>query len=292
MPPAKMDVLVDKLVAASRKKVVDPVTDIPWTEKADLEAWYTAPEYVSLFGTPVWEALDEKGRKKLAFHEAAHFYSINIHGEKALMQGLAKRLYRVRTTDVTPYLHHFLDEENRHSMYFGHFCTEYNGRVYPDRKMEFPQELSPEEDDLVFFVKVMIFEELVDVYNCDMGWNKALHPVAQAINKLHHIDEARHLIFGREVVKLLLAACAAKWTPERAAEMRGYFEGYIHSTWQEYYNPDVYKDAGIADPHDVREMAWAHPACVAHRRRVSQNVVKFMLENKLLEKEPDFAPQA
>ena len=47
-----MDSLVEKLVAASRKKPVDPVTDVPWTEKMDPEAWYTAPEYCSLFGTP------------------------------------------------------------------------------------------------------------------------------------------------------------------------------------------------------------------------------------------------
>ena len=290
---ADMETLVEKLVAASRKKVVDPYVDVPWTEKADPDAWYTAPEYCSLFGTEVWDRLPEAQRKKLAFQEAVLFYSINIHGEKALMQGLAKRLYRLRTTDVTPYLHHFLDEENRHSMYFGRFCTQYAGRPYQDKKLEVAQEMSPEEDDLFFFVKVMIFEELADFYNVAQGWElgEKLHPVARAINKLHHIDEARHLIFGREVAKILVKSCLAKWSDERAAEMRAYFEGYLHSTWQEYYNPEVYKDAGLADPYGVREMAYAHPACRAHRKRVSANVVKFMLENRILAKEPDFASE-
>lgn len=286
-----MGALVEKLVMASKKKVVDPDTDVPWTDAIDPDAWYQAPEYISLYGTPVYDALPEPQRKKLAFHEAVNFFSLNINGERALMQGLAKRLYRVRTVETTPYIHHFLDEENRHSMYFGRFCMDYAGRVYPDKKIETANDMSPEEDDLFFFVKVMIFEELADAYNVAQGWalGDTLHPVARAINKLHHIDEARHLIFGREVAKILSKSCLAKWTPERAAEMRAYFEGYLHATWREYYNPDVYKDAGIADAYGVRQMAWSHEACRAHRRRTSANVVKFLLEQSILDKEPDFA---
>jgi hypothetical protein len=41
------------------------------------------------------------------------------------MQGLAARLYRKDLLGVASYLHHFLDEENKHSVYFGGFCTRY-----------------------------------------------------------------------------------------------------------------------------------------------------------------------
>ena len=34
----------------------------------------------------------------MAFLEEVNFFSINIHGERALIQGLANRLYRIRTT--------------------------------------------------------------------------------------------------------------------------------------------------------------------------------------------------
>jgi hypothetical protein len=283
-----MGELVDKLCAASRKKVVDPNADVPWAEKLvpESEPWCYLPEWVTLHGTPYWDAMDEPARKKLAFLEEVNFFSINIHGERALIQGLAHRLYRLRTTEVTPYLHHFLDEENRHMMYFGRFCMTYKGRVYPEKKLAFPSDVSPEEEDLLFFVKVLVFEELVDMYNVTMGWDDRMHPIARQINKLHHIDEARHLIFGREVTKILFQRCKATWDAARLDHMRRYFTSYLETTWREYYNADVYRDAGLPKPHDVKDAAWGCEAQRAHRKKVSAGVVKWMLENELLSEEP------
>ena len=41
---------------------------------------------------------------------------------------------------LSPYLHHFLDEENKHMIYFGRFCTDYANKIYPDKKLVFPRE--------------------------------------------------------------------------------------------------------------------------------------------------------
>ena len=85
---------VRKLSAASRRAYQNPYEAIEWPDHVDRSQWFTSPELVSLFGTPWWDELDEPTRRKLSFWEAVNFFSLNIHGEKILMEGLARRLYQ------------------------------------------------------------------------------------------------------------------------------------------------------------------------------------------------------
>ena len=206
----------ERLCALSRERAIDPVAEIVWPDAVDANAWYTSPEFVSLFGTSTWDALDDASRKRVAFLEAVNFYSLNIHGERALIEGLARRLYRGDHATMSPYLHHFLEEESRHMAYFGRFCTLYAGGPYAEKKLVFPREFAPGEEDALFFAKVLIFEELVDVLNRRMAKDERLHPLAHTINRLHHDDKVRHLEFGRRITADTFERFAAtvRRTPE------------------------------------------------------------------------------
>src|SRR5262249_45171347 len=149
----------------------------------------------------------------------------------------------------TPYLHHFLDEENEHMTCFGTFCTRYAGKIYPDRKVAVPRECAPGEEDLLFFAKVLVFEEIVDVYNRRLAADGRLHPLVRDINRRHPLDESRHLAFGRRWVAERFAELAATWPREVIERVRGYVSEYILATWREYYNPSVYQDAGLPEPY-------------------------------------------
>jgi hypothetical protein len=127
--------LATRLSRASVKKLWDVYRDIPWPERLDDTLMPMSPELVSLYGTPVWDALDEAGRKKLALHDVASFFSITLHGERPLLQGLAGRMYVKHTPgEITDYLHHFLDEENKHMIMFAGVLHRYAGGVYPRRR--------------------------------------------------------------------------------------------------------------------------------------------------------------
>nr|MDQ3642150.1 diiron oxygenase [Actinomycetota bacterium] len=268
-----MDALADtvrRLSASSRKAYLNPYEAIVWPDELARDQWFTSPELVSLYGTPCWDELDEPAQKALSFWEAVNFYSLNIHGEKFLMEGLAHRLYQPGMEEVAEYLHHFLDEENKHSVWFGTFCTRYGGKVYADRKVAFPREYADGEEDLLFFAKVSIFEEIVDRYNVVMGRDERLVPVARQINANHHAEETRHLVFGRRIVAELWRQWADRWPPEVVEGIRAHLDGYVTATWREYYNPDVYRDAGLADPWAVARDAWDHPATRAHRDEVTR----------------------
>lgn len=276
----------ERLSRLSRKSYQNPYTAVEWPRSVDPERqWFSSPEYLSLYGTPLWETLDEPARKRLAFHEAANFYSLNIHGEKGLMEGLAARLYRKDLLPVSQYLHHFLDEENKHSVYFGGFCTRY-ARVYRSRQLPFGEPRPRDVADLLFFAKTMVFEEIVDVYNLAQARDGRLEPIARFINRNHHVEEARHLVFGRRLVTALWEACAPGWDEATKEDVRAHLAQFFTATWREYYNPDVYADAGLADPWDVAEQAWSAPAQRRHRRRVSAKVLDHLTGIGLLDKEP------
>ncbi|MGI8809464.1 MAG: diiron oxygenase [Acidimicrobiales bacterium] len=268
-----MEALADtvrRLSASSRRTYQNPYEAIVWPDQLVREQWFTSPELVSLYGTPRWDELDEPAQKTLSFWEAVNFYSLNIHGERVLMEGLAHRLYQPGMEEVAEYLHHFLDEENKHSVWFGTFCTRYAGKVYPDHKVAFPREYVGGEEDLLFFAKVSIFEEIVDRYNVTMGRDERLVPVARQINANHHAEETRHLVFGRRIVAELWRQWADRWSPEVVEGIRAHLDGYVTATWREYYNPDVYRDAGFADAYAVARDAWDHPASRAHRDEVTR----------------------
>ncbi|SON61456.1 hypothetical protein MSIMFI_02966 [Mycobacterium simulans] len=276
-----------RLSHLSRKSYQNPYTAVEWPEAVHPERdWFSTPEYLSLYGTAVWDELAEPTRRLLAFHEAANFYSLNIHGEKSLMQGLAARLYRRDLMDVADYLHHFLDEENKHSIYFGGFCTRY-AQVYRTRQLALDHERPPSDvEDFLFFAKTMIFEEIVDRYNWVQARDTRLHPIARFINHNHHVEEARHLVFGRRLVTLLWQTCAPSWDEPRIADVRDELVQFFVASWREYYNPDVFANVGLDDPWQLADDAWGAAQQREHRRAVSTKCLDFLLSNQILTEEP------
>lgn len=269
---------VRKLSASSRRNYQNPYEAIEWPDALERAQWFTSPELVSLHGTPAWDGLSDERRRELSFWEAVNFFSLNIHGEKKLMEGLAHRLYQPGLESVAEYLHHFLDEENKHSIWFGTFCNRYAGKVYPDRHIDFPREYAEGEEDFLFFAQVSIFEEIVDRYNSAQGRDERLVPVARQINANHHAEETRHLVFGRRVVEWLWKEWVDTWSPEVVARIRAHLDAYVTATWREYYNPDVYRDAGFADPWATAREAWDHPATQAHRAEITRFGLRPLVE--------------
>lgn len=281
-----LDTVVSTLCRVSRERFVDPFRALQWPETVDRVQWHFSPEIVSIHGMPEYEELDESRRKLLSFWEAVNFFSLNIHGEKSLIEGLAHHLYVRQEPAVSPYLHHFLDEENKHMIYFGRFCMQYAGKIYRDRKLVLPREYEPGEEEFLFFAKVMIFEEIVDAYNKSMAADERLVPIVREIHRMHHVDESRHLAFGRATVRWLFERYAASWSEPTLAAVRHYIKAYLQTTWREYYNVDVYQDVGLSQPYDLAQRAFARPEAVMHRSRISEGCIRFLKDSGILLEEP------
>ena len=277
--------LTEKLCRISREHFIDPFSRLEWPDALDRHQWFMTPELISLYGTEHFDAMDDPQKQRLSFFELVNFFSINIHGERMLIEGLARRLYRTHTEVVSPYLHHFLDEENKHMFYFGRFCNQYAGKVYPEKKLTVERDYAEGEEEFLFFARVMLFEEMVDVYNRRMAKDEHLVPISREINWLHHFEEARHLAFGRRLVEELFATHADRWETEVRQRIVDELAGFLEATWKDFFNPEVYKDAGLDDAYALRREVLAHEAVAARRTALCGRCARTLLKIGLLSEE-------
>ncbi len=270
------------LAKVSEEEFIDP-RDFGWPAAVAPDAWYFTPELISIYGSPLWESLDERARQRLSFFEAINFFSLNIHGERLLISEISKRLYENDDVELSRYLTHFVDEEARHMLYFSGFCDRYAGKVYPDRTLHGNPSGDAEIDTFLLFARINVFEEIVDHYNRVMARDVRLSPVVREINRIHHVEELRHLNFGRRFLEHCLGQHIVDWGANRRDALREHVTGYLHLVWKQYYNPDVYRDAGIADPFNVwREHSYALPA-QQHRECVERRRLSWLRKLNLLE---------
>lgn len=267
----------DKLCKLSRDKLAPLPAVSEWPDALDpSEAWYFSPELMTLAGSETLHGLSEERLKRLSFHENINFFSLNIHGERYLMAGLATRMYGPQHRSEYEYLHHFLDEENKHLHYFGTFCQKYAGKIYPDRKLSFASDSVPGEEDFLFFYRVLVFEEIADYFNQITAKDERIHPFVRQLHLMHHLDEVRHLAFGRLVIKDLHARWWTQWSDVVQARVREYAERYAEAVWSEYYSPDMYRDAGFENCYELSR--WARKNGESTRKNALRRPRQLLVE--------------
>ena len=270
------------LSAASEAELPDPAA-LDWPDAVDEDGWYFTPELISLYGTAAWDALDERQRKRLSFSEAVNFFSMNVHGEKYLISEIGRSLYRDDNYELSRYLLHFVAEESRHMMYFTRFCTRYAGRIYPDRTVQPAGCEDAELERLLLFARINVFEEIVDHYNHTMARDQRLVPIVREINRMHHLEELRHLAFGRRFLAQCIGRHVNGWSEGRRAELHRRLSGYLQHTWTQYSNPAVYADAGLDDAFAMWRDASRSPAVLLRQQDINDQRLGFLRKIALLE---------
>jgi hypothetical protein len=237
---------------------------------------------VSLFGTDDWERLDEPARRRLAFHEAVHLASLNVHGERALIERAAALLGR-GAGPFHEFLAHLVEEESRHLAAFAGFCHRYAGALHPDRQLALPRAWAEGEEELVLLARVLVFEELVDAHDRALARDARLAPVVRALHAWHHADEARHLAFGRRAVRERWAACVDAWPADVTARVRRELAGWIDVIQASLVSADTYRAAGLDDPIGLAARTRRHPSTLARRARLARRLRRTLAETGLAE---------
>ena len=114
------DPVSDRLLQSSARHSYDPVVDIDWEAPLVDGLWFMQPERMSLYGTPMWDALSEEQRIELSRHEVASISSVGLWFELILMQMMVRDLYDEDPRSAR--MHYALTEvadECRHSLMFG-----------------------------------------------------------------------------------------------------------------------------------------------------------------------------
>ena len=67
-----------RLLASSAKRSYDPLVDIDWDAPTPTDRYGLSPEWSSLYGTPLWDALTEEQRITLTTHEMCSISGVGI----------------------------------------------------------------------------------------------------------------------------------------------------------------------------------------------------------------------
>jgi hypothetical protein len=248
--------LLDRLRKLSNKNHYDPYTRFNWPDTIDRSVLWCDEDLLTTYGTPIHERLSEQQIASLSHWECINFFSLNVHGIKDALQFVMRCMYEKRYKELSEYLHIFIAEENAHMWFFAKFCLDYAGRIYPTAPVPKGSVKDPIESDLYMFASTLIFEEYVDFYNHKVGVNTVVPEIVREVNHQHHVDESRHISFGREVVRNLYSELSANdpsgHSAARIKDMIGRIFGYFIGLM---YNPSAYEDAGIVLASGMRNAA-------------------------------------
>lgn len=271
---------LDTLVRLSRERHTNTFTRIEWQETLPEDEWWLSPELLSVYGTEHAESMSEQQLKRLSKWECINQFSLNVEGERELLAALSAQLYAPDLPHIDTYIHHFIDEENKHLWFFAEFCRRYGGKVYSSKKVNVAGErFCREMEFFLLFARIYIFEEIGGYYNVIAGGDERVSPFVRMIHQVHHADEARHITFGRSILSQSknIAFEAADPTEREAAI--AHLQRYLRISVESLYQPAMYRDSGIEAGVALRRKLLAHPARRKHHlNTLLKRPIKFMNE--------------
>lgn len=248
-----------RLSAVSLKSINminDPFNRIDYQETLNPDKLQFPESMLSLYYHPIYATLSDEQKWLLSIYETINFFSLNIHGERKLVQGLEDRLYTgfglCSSWDAGDYLQHFIHEENAHSHMLAGYCYRYGQGVLKDysRSMGDPS-LSVVGQELLFFGRVYLFEMFLDHLNSAAMRDDSLDSTARQVHRYHHMEEARHMAFDRVVVATAVEKAKDQDLYSELKKIRGLLMEYGELAMQSLYNPKIYKMIGLPNPVDL-----------------------------------------
>jgi hypothetical protein len=251
-----------KLLEASARHSFDPMREIDWDAPLAEDMLFIPERLVSAYGTPGWERMSRAQRIDLSRREVASMASVGIWFELILLRMLSRYLYgKDPTTRHVAYALTEIADECRHSIMFARLIDKLEAPAYgPGRQAMFLGRLmatistGPE-----MFAATLIAEEILDSMQRDTMRDETVQPLIRAVNRIHVVEEARHVRYAREeLVRQARRASGAQLARARLATARA-----AHVIGTRLVHPRVYSDAGL-DPARTRAEIAAGP----HRRQV------------------------
>jgi hypothetical protein len=278
--------ILDRLSSKSIEDYYNPYQMFDWPGSLPQQMWWMSPELTTTHGTEVAAELSQEQLYRLSKHESLNFYSLNVHGIRELLIEVTRRIHTDEFATPSEFFHHFIGEENEHMWFFAQFCLRYGGKIY--RSPRGGAETIPPSNaaSLLVFARILIFEELVDHFNARMAADERLDDTIRKINRIHHQDESRHIAFGRELVRVLFDGFRAQATPEELAQVGDYLRRYLTYSFESLFNPQVYKDAGVANPLEVRRRLLAGPRRAEFEAQVFRKTHAFLTRHGLVQAGP------
>jgi P-aminobenzoate N-oxygenase AurF len=173
---------------------------IDWSHEVDHANPLQAPEqYVPIWGSPMWDAMDEKARGELCHHAAAWQFSQFLHGEQGALICASKIVQTVPDVDSKFYAATQVMDEARHVEAYSRYLQEKLGLAYPINphlKALLSDVIGDSRWDMTYLGMQVLIEGLA-LAAFGLIRDVAQDPLGRSVVAYVMQDEARHVAFGR-----------------------------------------------------------------------------------------------
>jgi hypothetical protein len=193
-----------RLYAKGKQRQWDGAVRLDWSTPVNQDNPLGMPDStVWIAGSPLWDRLPEQERAAVRRHTAAWTYSQLLNGEQLSLIGVAKMVQTVPDLDSKFYASTQVVDEARHTEVFGRYIDEKIGVRYgitPSLGALFENVLTESRWDFAA-LGVQILIENMGLASFAVQRELASEPLAIALNSYVMEDEARHVAFGRILLR-------------------------------------------------------------------------------------------
>jgi hypothetical protein len=276
LQPKDREVTAERLLDSSVRNSYQPDLDVDWDAPLVEGKGFLPEERVSLYGTELWERLTPEQRTELAKHEIGSITSVGLWTEILLMQLLAR--YAADLDPRSPHTHYALTEigdEARHAIMFGKGLSRLGLPAYGPPRLV--RSLSKFFGAVIggpaMFASVLVVEETTDRLQRSMLDDDDIQPFIRMINRIHVVEEARHVRYAREELVRGMESLSRS-----ALELHRFITAVVAYTVVDIMvHPGAYAAVGL-DPRQAREVARANPYHHETRRWMAEKITEFLTD--------------
>jgi P-aminobenzoate N-oxygenase AurF len=175
-------------------------TRLDWSMDVDPGSPENQPDQqIAIYGSDIWEALDDEARRELRHHMTAWLNSQFLHGEQGALICASKIVQTVPDIDSKFYAATQVMDEARHVELYSKYLREKIELAYPiNHSLQelLNQVIADERWDMTYLGMQVIIEGLA-LAAFALIRDYSQEPLAKAVNTYVMQDEARHVAFGR-----------------------------------------------------------------------------------------------
>jgi hypothetical protein len=263
-----------RLLGSSSRNSYDPGLDIDWDAPVELDMKFMPLERTSLYGTALWERMSDEQRIELSRQELASVASTGLWFEMILIQMLTRWAYDRDPQDPrVQYAMTEIGDETRHILMFAKAIERLGTPTYrPNRLLHNVARLYKATcSGPALFAPVLVAEEMTDRLQRDMVNDESVHPLVRMVNRIHVVEEARHVRFAREEVARQMQVVGP------VGKIVGNLGSAIVAVAvaSALISPDVYAQVGL-DRDEAVKQARANPNFHETRRWMAQKIIAFL----------------
>ncbi|KAA9155142.1 diiron oxygenase [Amycolatopsis acidicola] len=270
----------DRLLKSSANKFYDPEVDIDWAAPLPENMPFQLEQRSSLYGTRLWGRMSQEQRLELGKHELASIASNGIFFEVLLMQLLLKEVYNSDPTSRhAQYALTEIADECRHSTMFARSVEAVGAPAYgPVSIVHRLGKLLPTIGyGPALYGSILVAEEILDRIQRESMADDTIQPLVRMVNRIHVLEEARHVTFAREEVTRGMAKLSKAELPYQ----RWLLAVVSFAITRSLINPAVYKAVGLR-PREAWEAAMHNPHWQETIRWSGERIMAFLDEAGLV----------